>query len=224
VFIANGAGDSLAASRFFGFVVARDGLPVCVQTIRWTAGDPLTDVSDPVNHRRAGRHLAQSIWAYHLANPHSRVCLLSHSTGAAVVLAAAECLPPGVVDRVILLAPLSSPWYDLRPALWRVREGIDVYFSSEDLVLDTVVPWVGTTDGVPGPAAGSVGFAQHIACPEDAALYAKLRQYAYGPAFFWTGSAGGHAGWLRLRFLRGYVVPAVLGTDRCALAHRPAAH
>jgi hypothetical protein len=213
VFIANGAGDSILATLSLTYVARTDRLPLRIETIQWSAGDVFVDIRDQVNHRLAGQSLAGKIWAWRVAHPAGRVCLLSHSAGVAVVLAAVECLPPGAVDRVIVLGPGISPWYDLRPALARVREGIDVFYSSQDVLLAALVPLAGTTDGLPGPAAGEVGFAQHISCAEDAGLYCKLHQHAYSPAYFWTGNDGGHCGWLRPCFVRAYLVPMLLGTD-----------
>jgi pimeloyl-ACP methyl ester carboxylesterase len=215
IFVANGAGDSWAASESLTNAVDDLGLPFCVETVEWSQANFLEDLWDRANHRAAGRHLARQICQYRQAHPGDRVVLLSHSAGAAVVLAAVECAPPGFVDRVILLAPGTSKCYDLRPALWRVRESIDAFISYADTVLEVVAPLIGTTDGVEAPAAGQVGFGRVGNRPEDLALYTKLHQYGWSPDLEWTCHQGGHYGWLRARYVQAYLLPLVIGADRC---------
>ena len=136
---------------------------------------------------------------------------MGHSAGCAVVLAAAELLPPQSVDRIILLAPSVCAAYDLRPALRTARDGIDVFHSNEDrLVLGLGVRIVGTTERSSRMAAGQGGFIPVVACPADAALYGKLRQHPWDPVVEWTGHNGGHFGNNEPGFLRAYVLPLLL--------------
>jgi hypothetical protein len=220
VFVADGAGGWQTASDSVAQAVRRAGLPFCVETEYWSAGSLWDDLWDQVNHREAGRALARRVCLYRQAHPHGRVVLIAHSAGAAVVLAAVECAPPGFVDRVILLAPGTSSCYDLRPALYRVGEGIDCFYSLMDGLLETVAPLFGTTDGQDGPAAGQVGFVRVGHRPEDLGLYTKLHQYAWCPELEWTGNKGGHFSWLRGRFVEAYVLPLVAGSGRCG-SHGP---
>ena len=80
-----------------------------------------------------GQRLACRVTALRQASPAAEVYLVGHSAGCAVVLAAAESLPPGGVNRIILLAPSASLDYDLRPALRCARGGIDVFYSDRDV-------------------------------------------------------------------------------------------
>ena len=72
--------------------------------------------------------------AFHDANPERPVFLLSHSSGAAVILAAAESLPPDAVDGIVLLTPVVSPRFDLRIAVQASAGGIDSFYSARDLI------------------------------------------------------------------------------------------
>jgi len=137
-----------------------------------------------------------------------KVYLVGHSAGCAVILAAAEQLPPDSVDRIILLAPSVSMGYDLRSALRSAREGLDVFYSSRDYgYLGFCIAITGTADRKWCPAAGRVGFCPPCPNSADAALYTKLRQHAWDPAVEWTGNHGGHYGSHHPQFIRAYVLP-----------------
>jgi pimeloyl-ACP methyl ester carboxylesterase len=211
VFCADGAGNSAGLSTALRQAVAAERLPLCVETVDWSYGPGryLADEIDYAHARVGGRRLAARVAAYRQAYPGSRVCLIGHSAGSAVVLAAAEDLPPGAVDRIVLLSPAVSSGYDLRPALRTARQGIDVFCSERDwLVLGVGVRIVGTTDRRWGPAAGRVGFNPVITGPDDAALYARLREHPWDPCLAWTGNTGGHFGtYEQPRFLHAYVLP-----------------
>src|SRR5262249_3711088 len=142
-----------------------------------------------------GRRLAEAVVATRKACPGRPIYLVGHSTGCAVALAAVESLPPGYVDRVVLLAPSLSVGYDLRPALCSAADGIDVFYSSRDvLLMGFGMRLVGTSDRKWSRAAGRHGF-DPVACnAADAALYGKLRQHAWDSCVEWTGYHGGHAG------------------------------
>ena len=58
-----------------------------------------------------GLRLAARVTEYRGLFPDRRLYLIGHSTGCAVVLAAAERLPPDGVDRIVLLSPsVSAAW------------------------------------------------------------------------------------------------------------------
>jgi pimeloyl-ACP methyl ester carboxylesterase len=210
VIVCDGSGDFRTLSTGMACAVAEAGLPLYVETFVWSHGYGryVRDHTDHCNHLAKGCALAQRVLAWRRAYPCLKIYLAGHSAGNAVVLAAAERLPPDTVDRIVLLAPSVSPGYDLRPALASSREGIDAFVSNRDrVVLDFCMRVVGTADGGRGPAAGRVGFRPVVGTPADAALYTRLRQHSWDPAVSWTGHAGGHYGSNRVCFVSAYVLP-----------------
>jgi pimeloyl-ACP methyl ester carboxylesterase len=210
VFVANGSGDFRTVSTNLGRVVAEACVPLQVETVAWSLGYGryLADHVDHANHLAQGYRLAGRVTAYHQAFPGHRVYLVGHSAGCAVVLAAAEVLPPDSVDRIILLAPSVCEAHDLRPALRAARAGLDSFNSSQDrVILGLGMRIVGTADGCCRTAAGQNGFTPWIVGPGDAALYGKLRQHPWDPVLAWSGHDGGHYGSNQPGFLRAYVLP-----------------
>ena len=210
VFVANGSGDFRSLSLNLSQVVTETATPLQVETVPWSHGRwrLLADHLDHGNHRTQGRQLATQVGSYRQSHPGRRVYLVGHSTGCAVVLAAAEGLPADGIDRVILLAPSVCVSYDLRPALRSARAGIDVFHSSEDIaILGLGMYVVGTAEGGCRSAAGLRGFNPVIACDADAALYKKLHQHPWSPVVAWSGHDGGHYGSNQPGFLRAYVLP-----------------
>jgi pimeloyl-ACP methyl ester carboxylesterase len=210
VFVADGSGDARTISPSLARLAAAAGVPLQVEAVAWSLGYRRV-VADHVNHDNhlaQGRLLAGRVAAYRQACPGRKVYLVGYSAGCDVVLAAAEALPPGSVDRVVLLAPAVCAAYDLRPTLRASRGGVDSFHSERDgLVLGLGVWVLGSADGGCRTAAGRYGFTPVIACPADAALYAGLRQHAWDPAVAWSGHDGGHYGSVQAGFLRAFVLP-----------------
>jgi pimeloyl-ACP methyl ester carboxylesterase len=224
VFCADGAGNSAGLSTALRAAVGGEQVPLCVETVEWSYGPGryLADQLDYGHARAAGCQLAGQVAAYRQSCPDGRVYLVGHSAGSAVVLAAAENLPPASVERIVLLAPAVSSQYDLRPALCTARLGMDVFCSERDwAVLGLGVGVVGTTDRHWSAAAGRVGFKPVIQSPDDGALYAKLREHRWDPCVAWTGNTGGHFGsYLQPRYLHAYVLPLL--TREVPVATSPA--
>jgi pimeloyl-ACP methyl ester carboxylesterase len=214
VFVANGAGDFRALSQNVSRVVNGTGTPLEIKTVDWSVGYRryVADQVDGANHLVQGRRLAAEVAAYRASYPDRRIYFLGHSAGCAVLLVAAESLPPDSVDRMILLAPSVCANHDLRPALRACRCGIDSYHSSGDRwVLGLGVRIVGTGEGNCRSAAGLNGFTLAPGPAGDAALYSRLRQHAWDPAVEWAGHDGGHFGTSQTAFLRAYVLPLLSG-------------
>jgi pimeloyl-ACP methyl ester carboxylesterase len=213
VFVANGSGDFHTVSDNLSEVFAQAGTPLHIETFVWSHGYGryVIDHTDHANHLEQGRRLAAEVASYHQACPGRKVYLIGHSAGCAVVLAAAELLPPDSVDRIILLAPSVCASYDLRPALRTARLGIDAFHSDRDrVVLGICMQIVGTADRGCRVAAGKIGFTPVVGCPGDAALYGKLRQHPWDPVVAWSGNNGGHYGSNQAGFLRAYVLPLLV--------------
>jgi pimeloyl-ACP methyl ester carboxylesterase len=210
VFVANGSGDYRTVSTNLSRIMAEARVPLQVEPVVWSLGyrRSVADHVDHANHVTQGRLLAERVAAYRQVYPDRKVYLVGYSSGSAVMLAAAEALPPGSVDRIVLLAPSVCTAYDLRPALRTSRCGIDSFHSERDrLVLGFVVGILGTSDQACRAAAGRYGFTPALGCPEDAVLYAGLRQHAWDPVVAWSGNDGGHYGTFQIGFLRAYVFP-----------------
>jgi pimeloyl-ACP methyl ester carboxylesterase len=216
VLVADGAGGFLMASHSLRQTAVADGLPLDIETFDWTHGHwrILADQLDRQHAVDEGAELARQVCQLEQTCPGARVSLVGHSAGCAVVLAAAESLPAGSVDRIVMLAPAVSSDHDLRPALACTRRGVDVFYSTSDLLyLGFGVAVFGTADRERGAAAGRVGFRPTLAGPADAALYEKLRQYPWDPRLSWTGNRGGHYGAYQPGFLRLAVLPLLLPGD-----------
>jgi pimeloyl-ACP methyl ester carboxylesterase len=215
VYVANGAGDFRATSDALRQVIAEAGLPLQVETVAWSHGygQVVADQVDEEFARTRGQRLAAKIAARRRANPDEEIYLVAHCAGSAVILAAAESLPPDSVDRIILLAPSVPANYDLRPALRSARDGIDVFYSVKDrwclglwLRLEICL---GTRYY---PVAGRYGFQPVAETPEDAAMYNRLHQHPWQPGQARTGNTGGHYGSYQPGFLRAYILPLLART------------
>jgi pimeloyl-ACP methyl ester carboxylesterase len=213
VFLADGAGGFQAASRSLRQVVHDEELPLRVEPVVWTHGY-CRIVADQVHQshmKMEARRLADRVRSWETTRPGQPVYLVGHSAGCALVLMAAELLPPASVERIVLLAPAVSADYDLRPALSCACRGVDVFYSERDWGYLGLGVWLtGTADRHWSPAAGRVGFRPAVSSPEDAALFGKLRQYPWNPSLTWTGNRGGHYGPYQPQFLRACVLPLLL--------------
>jgi hypothetical protein len=210
VFVANGSGDYRTTSIALGQAVNACGAPLRVETFVWSYGygRMLADHVDHCNHLEEGRRLAGQIVAFKQTCPERAVYLVGHSSGSAVVLAAAEAVPPGSLERIVLLAPAVSDEYDLRPALRACRCGIDVFTSRRDVgALAIATGVVGTADRRHVAAAGRVGFIPILRCPGDELLYAKLHLHPWDRSVTWTGNHGSHYGTLEQGYMRAYILP-----------------
>jgi pimeloyl-ACP methyl ester carboxylesterase len=212
VFVADGSGNLHRTFDSLTKAIADAKLPLCVERVDWSHGSCriFSDLHGHSHQRAKGKSLADQVCAYRAAHPGNRVCLVGHSAGAAIVLAAAECLPPGSVDRIVLLAPAVSPTYDLRPALACACEGIDSFHSYHDCI-SVLLAAVGTADGCWRCSAGRGGFRIASTCPADTELYQKLRQCPWHRAFGEVGHHGGHFGWCGCEFVRACVLPLLSG-------------
>src|SRR5262249_20780314 len=146
--------------------------PLHVRTFAWGhwRGLGLADAADAAHASRQGAILACEVRRRVAERPSRPVSLVGYSAGCAVVLAAAEHLPPDTLDRIVLLAPAVSPCHDLRAALLSARRGVDAFTSERDwLVLGVGTTLAGTPDGGRGPSAGQTGFRSALS-PADAHL------------------------------------------------------
>ena len=209
VFCADGAGGFGGTST-----ALRENLGerscVRVEQFDWSHGK-WRMLSDHLHHRNIleqGQRLAREAQCQKVRCPDVPIYFVGHSAGSAVVLVAAESVPPGVIERVVLLAPSVSSTYDLRSALSRSRLGVDAFVSKSDWwILGMGMHLFGTTDGCWTTTSGRVGFQPVGREPCDAALYAGLHQHAWDPTQASAGHDGGHYGSFEDGFLRASVLP-----------------
>jgi hypothetical protein len=205
VFVANPCGEEVEClTEKFRRIFERTAVPYRLVTLGWNSDDgTIADYKYALQNKLMGPQLAQQVCQCRRTCPECKIFLVGYGAGASIVLATAEALPPGTVDRIILLAPCVGCNYDLCPALRSSREGIDVFFSREDNILDFCESTVGV--GKPRErvaAAGRVGFSRP-GCPEAS----RLRQYGWSTKWEGTGHHGGHCGYRHTKFLQLNVVP-----------------
>jgi pimeloyl-ACP methyl ester carboxylesterase len=172
------------------------GVPHELRDFRWTngVGRILRDLQDIRHVNAVADELAAEVRAIKEADPNRPVYLVGHSGGAGVCLAAAERLPPGTLERIILLSAAVSPTLDLRPALRATRGEIVSFYSAMDVfVLGWGTSTFGTIDRVYTSSAGRTGF--DVPCELDAegrALYARLVQIPWRIENLCQLDVGGH--------------------------------
>lgn len=189
VWVADGAGGLGGCSGSLSKANALCANSVELRQFYWSHGSyrVIRDQTDRGHSVAQGAKLAEEILARQKCEPGRRVVLVAHSAGSMVALAAAEKLPAGTLDRIVLLAPSVSSGYDLAPALAATREGIDVFCSHKDrATLGVGVRIVGTADRGSGRAAGRFGF-----CATECA---RVRHHWWTPDLRATGNTGGHTG------------------------------
>ncbi len=209
VFVADGAGDYQMLTIMLRTVTQKDGYPFDIVLAHWSHGTGriLADQLDYPHVRDEGANLAMLVQTYRAAQPDRPLFLVGHSAGAAVVLAALENLPPGVVERAVLLAPAVSDGYDVRRALCAVKQDIHVFYSSRDtLFLGTTTALLGTADRRRGPASGVVGF-RPAPNEVDPCTLKKLIQHPWQSTDRRLGNNGGHFGAYQPDFMRLHILP-----------------
>lgn len=210
MYVANGSGQEATLSTNLIDAAKQAHALVFVKTICWSRfGDMARDHLDQEGQLIAAAQAAQEIQLVRQHCPQSRVILIGHSTGCHVLLAAAGQLPERSVERLILLAPSVSAYYDVRPALQATRLGIDLYYSANDTALSIASSSVGTADGQWTPCAGEVGF-QVPRDPQLAKQFQGLRQHAWNDRMQNLQNFGGHFSWTRTRFLRDQLMPCLM--------------
>jgi pimeloyl-ACP methyl ester carboxylesterase len=185
VFVLGGIGGCDPVQTFAPLVFPLAGVEHEVRIFDWTHGKfhPLRDVQDTRWLLRRADELADKIKAVKADCPDRPVFIIAHSAGTAVALYAAEKLPPGTLDRLILLAPAVSPSFDLRPALRATKGEVVVFHSKLDVfMLGWGTSTFGTADRYYLPAAGVHGFdVPDDLDPESGGLYERLVQSAWKP-------------------------------------------
>jgi pimeloyl-ACP methyl ester carboxylesterase len=208
VFAADGAGDFRVSSNTLRKVVQEDGVPLHVVPVLWSHGYGriIADQVNRTNVRAQGKKLADQVEEFHRDFPETPIYLWGHSAGSGVILAALENLPPGIVERALLLSPSVPSCYDVRLALGNVKQGLHVFYSYHDWVYLGVATCL--LDKAQCTAtSGRIGFRHLGNSEEDQILYGKLWQRPWKNHDQLTGNLGGHYGNYAPGFLRLHLLP-----------------
>ncbi len=196
VFIAGGIGGLDPLQTWGPLAFEWSGVPHEVYVFEWTHGvcRPFLDLRDHDHLIAQATKLAELIAQVKARAPDCPVYLVGHSAGAGLCLAAAERLPPGTVERMVLLSAAVSAGYDLRPALRVTTREIVSFHSTLDRVhLDFGTTVFGTVDGAHCSAAGLNGFRPPEGLDEEGrCLYARLVQVGWGPERMLEFQGGWH--------------------------------
>jgi pimeloyl-ACP methyl ester carboxylesterase len=211
VFVVGGIGGLDPLNLWVPLTLPHAGVPHELRNFPWTHGKGhlLRDLQDTRHLLAKAGELAEAVRAIKAADPARPVYLLGHSAGAAVSLAAAEQLPPGTVERIVLLAAAVSPDYDLRPALRATRSEIVCFNSCCDLLfLDLGTSLFGTADRVYGPSAGLTGFRPPADLDEEGRrLYDRVVQVPWRPDHLLQFRGGLHHSACMPLYLANFVAP-----------------
>jgi pimeloyl-ACP methyl ester carboxylesterase len=211
VFVVGGIGGLDSVGRAAMHVFPKMGLPHDVRDFVWQHGTGhfLKDLQDTDYLVDRAAELAVEVRRVKAADPDRPVYLIGKSAGAAIVLFAAEQLPPASIERMILLSAAVSANFDLRPALRATRNEVVSFHSCYDwLVLGVGTTEFGTADRVHGKSAGLYGFIKPAdMTPEDAALYRRLVQVPWSIDMMSGLNLGGHQGTSMPGFLKREVSP-----------------
>lgn len=211
VFVVGGVGGFDLLSSGAQAMLPKVGVKHEIRDFVWTHGKGkyFRDLQDHRHMHQKAQDLATQIRQIKEETPYRPVFLVGKSGGAGLVLAAAELLPPGTLERIILLSAAVSTTYDLCPALRATKREIVSFYSIHDtFILGWGTTQFGTIDRFYAPSAGLKRFAvpEHLNPPERA-LYDRLVQIPWKPAMIFEGYWGGHLGTSMPSFVAGEVGP-----------------
>jgi pimeloyl-ACP methyl ester carboxylesterase len=212
VIIVEGIGGLDLIGKSANYSLKHVGLLHEIHHFTWTHGTGkfLKDLQDTQHVLKKADELAAFIKDYRARYPNRPIYIVGKSGGTGLVLYALQSLPPGTVERVILLSSAVSPTYDLRPALRATRGEIVSFHSRIDrYILGWGTSKFGTIDRYYGEAAGLTGFVipQNLS-EQDRRLYMRLVQVPFSARMLREGaSTGTHHSTSMPWFIRSEVVP-----------------
>lgn len=201
ILVADGAGAYSTLANNLHDVIEGYCLPPYVHPvlipIEWSTGDNLYDYRSRKLHLQGAAKMAGEVQRIRRSFPDSPIILIGYSAGASVVLFAAEMLPCGSVDDIILLGPTVASCYDVRQALKATKCGIDhFYIPGDDWFEQVETMWGAPYDRPGSTLAGKTGFTmlQQRGCTQDP-LLCKFREHQE------SNVQGDHYGLVRPPFL-----------------------
>jgi pimeloyl-ACP methyl ester carboxylesterase len=191
------------------WAIQQSGTQIEPRAFCWShgTGRVLRDLQDAWHLHDKASELAELVRQLKKEKPERPVYLMAVSAGTALVLAAAEQLPAGSVERIILLGSALSPHYNLAPALRATRTQIVSFYSEKDwFILGWGTSTFGTADRFYTGSAGLAGF-RTPDDPEARLLHGRLIQVPWRPEMMLLGNFGAHFGNSAPLFMRYQVVP-----------------
>jgi pimeloyl-ACP methyl ester carboxylesterase len=187
------------------------GVDLAIENFPWAVpGMWWYNLRDREHHYRQAEAVARRVAEYKVDYPGRPVFLLGQSGGAGIAVWAAERLPRGTLEGVVLLAPALSPKTDLQRTVAASRRGVVNFYSSGDwVILGLGTKVAGTMGGEHTESAGMVGFAVPQG-PVAAEAYEQVYQIPWKSSMAGSGHLGGHLSSSARWFVRDYVAPLVV--------------
>jgi hypothetical protein len=142
--------------------LAQGGVEQAVEIYDWTYQGrffPLYNLSAIQRNHRVASDIVEHVREYRREHPGRPVTLVGYSGGGPLAIWAAEAMPEGGLDGVVLLSTPLVPQYDLTEVLERSAKGIVSFHSNRDVLFLAVGTMVfGTMDQQHTVSAGNVGF------------------------------------------------------------------
>ena len=163
---------------------------------------PLKNLSAERRNVRIAGDIAHALTGWRLERPTELLEVVGFSGGGGLATLVASALPVSVsIDRLILVAPAIGPGYPVIEAVVpHVREFVAVFASRADCQVGWGTRVFGTIDRKRTPSAGAVGFD---------AVHPKVLQWQWSPAALRQGHFGNHLSYLRPRWQRATLWPAI---------------
>ncbi len=184
------------------------GVDAAIEVYDWHGSTPLENLQSEEANFQAAREIAVHISDYAQHYPGRPIDLVGYSGGGGLAPMIAAALPRTVYLRnVILVQPALSPGYDLTPCAQRVDgQIVNLYCSSDRLILGAGTVVFGTIDRKFVASAGQVGFDINTALP-DPELRERFTQRKWSFDMLSTGHIGGHMGIAFYKWNREVVAP-----------------
>lgn len=189
------------------------------EVFTWQSVTAAIDQFALARNRGKGAELADRIRMRSRESPRAPIHIIALSAGTGIATFALERLPETVrVKSVVFLASSMSSRYDLSRALRRVDDGLYLFYSPDDPILSTLVPYTGTVDRRDAEigVAGLQGFRPPPAALQAAdtrELYARVHNVRHRPSFNRYGYEGGHIDTTSREFIAKVVAPLLLGDE-----------
>jgi pimeloyl-ACP methyl ester carboxylesterase len=163
---------------------------------------PFHNLAARARNLATAERIAREVARWRVEHAGELLYVIGFSGGGGLATLVAAALPTSItIDRLILVAPAISPNVGVvATVLPHVREFIAVFTSARDLQVGWGTRVFGTIDRVRTASAGAIGF------PES---HPRLLQWSWSSAALGQGHHGNHLSYLRPRWQRTTLWPAI---------------